>query len=84
MSISLDSEDKLECPHCENNLLTIRDVEIIKGERDINKIIIKLCCVSCNEAVTSLNMANEFGSTHISWKRQDDLYANAIKCMFKT
>ena len=84
MSISLDSEDKLECPHCENNLLTIRDVEIIKGERDINKLIIKLCCVSCNEAVTSLNMANEFGSTHICWKSQTNLYASAVKNMFKT
>lgn len=84
MSISLDSEDKLECPHCENNLLTIRDVEIIKGERDINKLIIKLCCVSCNESVTSLNMANEFGSTRISWKSQTNLYASAVKNMFKT
>lgn len=84
MSISLDSEDKLECSHCENNLLTISDVEIIKGERDINKLIIKFCCVSCNETIHSLNMTNTTGSTLVSWKRQDDLYANAIKCMFKT
>ena len=40
MSISLDSEDKLECSHCENNLLTITDVETIKDERGINKVII--------------------------------------------
>ena len=83
MSISLDSEDKLECSHCENNLLTISDVEIIKGERDINKIIIKFCCVTCNESFHYLNLGNEFGSTHVSWKRQDNLYASAIKCMFK-
>ena len=84
MSISLDSEDKLECSHCENNLLTISDVETIKDERGINKIIIKFCCVSCNETIHSLNMTNTTGSTLVSWKRQDDLYANAIKCMFKT
>ena len=83
MSISLDSEDKLECSHCENNLLTITDVETIKDERGINKVIIKFCCVTCNETIHSLNMANKTGSTNISWKRQDDLYANAIKCMFK-
>ena len=83
MSISLDSEDKLECPHCENNLLTITDVETIKDERGINKVIIKFCCVTCCEAIHSLNIKNTTGSTHISWIRQDNLYASAIKCMFK-
>ena len=84
MSISLDSEDKLECSHCENNLLTITDVETIKDERGINKVIIKFCCVTCNETIHSLNMTNKTGSTNISWKRQDDLYASAVKNMFKT
>lgn len=84
MSISLDSEDKLECSHCENNLLTITDVETIKDERGINKVIIKFCCVTCNETIHSLNIKNTTGSTHISWKRQDNLYASAVKNMFKT
>jgi hypothetical protein len=84
MSISLDSEDKLECSHCENNLLTITDVETIKDERGINKVIIKFCCVTCNETIHSLNMANKTGSTNISWKRQDNLYASAVKNMFKS
>ena len=84
MSISLDSEDKLECSHCENNLLTITDVETIKDERGINKIIIKFCCVTCNETIHSLNMTNKTGSTNISWKRQDNLYASAVKNMFKS
>ena len=84
MSISLDSEDKLECSHCENNLLTITDVETIKDERGINKVIIKFCCVTCNETIHSLNMTNKTGSTNISWIRQDNLYASAVKNMFKT
>jgi hypothetical protein len=84
MSISLDSEDKLECSHCENNLLTITDVETIKDERGINKVIIKFCCVTCNETIHSLNMTNKTGSTNISWKRQDNLYASAVKNMFKS
>ena len=84
MNISLDCENKLECNLCENNLLTINNVEIVKNEFGIDNIMINFICISCNETIHSLNMTNDNGGTVISWKTENNFYAKAVKNMFKT
>jgi len=83
MSISLDCEDKLECPACEGNLLIIHDVEINKRLEEIQTVVIQFKCINCNESIHSLNIANKDSGTHILFNRQDDHYASAVKNMFK-
>ena len=84
MSISLDIEDKLECPACEGNLLIIHDVEINKRLDEIQTVVIQLKCINCNETIHSLNIANKDSGTRILFNRQDNHYASAVKCMFKS
>jgi len=83
MNISLDCEDFLECDKCENNLLTIKDVEIVKNDDGIDNITINFVCVQCSETIHPLNMRNVNGSTHISWKTEENHYAKVINTMFK-